>query len=122
MAAYATIARRCRDDKDFGLSRYPYEQGPGFGPFNGGYFEHWEWPIRRGMKRHSSLRPLYEYEAHYLNAVGYWMAFHQSVVAFRQEYLAIEALDAAAKALKYDVWGIISVRYGPRVVGLRVEL
>jgi hypothetical protein len=50
------------------------------------------------------------------------MAFHQSVVAFRQEYLAIEAPDAAAKALKYDVWGIISVRYGPRVVGLRVEL
>jgi hypothetical protein len=39
MAAYATISRRCRDNKDFGFSRYPYEQGPGVGPFNGGYFE-----------------------------------------------------------------------------------
>jgi hypothetical protein len=121
MAAYATIARRCRDDKDFGFSRYPYEQGPGVGPFNGGYFEHREWPIRRGMERHSSLRPLYEYEAHYMNAVGYWMAFHQSALALRQEYLVSETADAAAKALKYDVWGIIAVRYGLRVVGLRVE-
>jgi hypothetical protein len=35
--------------------------------------------------------------------------------------LRMESPDAAAKALKYDVWGIISVRYGLRVVGLRVE-
>jgi hypothetical protein len=74
------------------------------------------------MERHSSLRPLYEYEAHYMNSVGYWMAFHQNAVALRQEYLASEAPDAAAKALKYDVWGVISVRYGLRVVGLRVEV
>jgi hypothetical protein len=40
MAAYATITRRCRDDKDFGFSRYPYEQGPRVGQFNGGYAEH----------------------------------------------------------------------------------
>jgi hypothetical protein len=64
MAVYATIARRCRDDKDFGFSRYPYEQGHGVGQSNEGYLEHREWPVRRGMERHSSLRPLYEYEAH----------------------------------------------------------
>jgi hypothetical protein len=57
-----------------------------------------------------------------MNAVGYWMAFHQNAVALRQKYLAIEAPDAAAKALKYDVWGIISVRYGLRVLGLSVEV
>jgi hypothetical protein len=33
-----------------------------------------------------------------------------------------ETADAAAKALKYDVWGIIAVRYGLRVVGLRVKV
>jgi hypothetical protein len=53
---------------------------------------------------------------------GYWMAFHQNAVALRQEYLASEAPDAAYKALKYDVWGIFAVRYGLRIVGLRVEV
>jgi hypothetical protein len=37
--AYAQIARRCRDDRDFGVTRYPYELGPGVNPFAGGYFE-----------------------------------------------------------------------------------
>ena len=35
IAIYAAIARRCRDNKDFGLSRYPYEQGPSVGAFTG---------------------------------------------------------------------------------------
>jgi hypothetical protein len=29
LAAYAKVARRCRDDKDFEFARFPYEQGPG---------------------------------------------------------------------------------------------
>jgi hypothetical protein len=58
LIAYAQIARRCRDDKDLGVSRYPYELAPGVSPFSGGYFEHREWAIRRGMERHPSLRPL----------------------------------------------------------------
>jgi hypothetical protein len=28
LTAYAKIARRCRDDKDLGISRYPYEPAP----------------------------------------------------------------------------------------------
>jgi hypothetical protein len=40
--AYARIARRCRDDKDLGVSRYPYELASGVSPFSGGYFEHRE--------------------------------------------------------------------------------
>jgi hypothetical protein len=32
----AQIARRCRDDRDFGVTRYPYELGPGVNPFSGG--------------------------------------------------------------------------------------
>ena len=29
--SYGVIARRCRDDKDFGVTPYPYEQGHGVG-------------------------------------------------------------------------------------------
>jgi hypothetical protein len=29
LAAHATIARRCRDDKDFGFARFPYEKDRG---------------------------------------------------------------------------------------------
>jgi hypothetical protein len=55
LTAYAQIARRYRDDRDFGVTRFPYELGPGVNPFAGGYFEHREWPISRGMERHASL-------------------------------------------------------------------
>jgi hypothetical protein len=60
LTAYAKIDRRRRDDKDLGVSRYPYEIAPSVSPFSGGYFEHREWEIRRGMERHPSLRPLFE--------------------------------------------------------------
>jgi hypothetical protein len=36
LTAYARIARRCRDDKDLGVSRYPYELARGVSPFTGG--------------------------------------------------------------------------------------
>jgi hypothetical protein len=42
LTAYEKIARRCRDDKVLGVSRYPYELVPGVSPFSGGYFEHRE--------------------------------------------------------------------------------
>jgi hypothetical protein len=77
LTAYATIARRCRDDKDLGVSCYPNELAQGVSPFSGGYFEHLEWAIRRGMERHPGLRPLFEYEAHYTNSAGYWMSFRR---------------------------------------------
>jgi hypothetical protein len=70
LTTYATISRRCRDDKDLGVSRYRYELPPGVNPFAGRFFEHREWAILRGMERHSSLCPLYQYESHYTNAAG----------------------------------------------------
>jgi hypothetical protein len=42
LTACAKIARRCRDDKDLSVSRYPYELAPGKSPFSGGYIEHRE--------------------------------------------------------------------------------
>ena len=42
LRVYATIARRVRDDRDLGITRYPYEAGPGVGPFPGGFFDHVE--------------------------------------------------------------------------------
>lgn len=118
MRSYGRIARRCRDDKDFGLTRYPYEQGPSVGAFIGGFFEHREWTLRKGMEKHQSLRPVCEYESNYINAAGYWMAFHEAAIALRQESIADKEDD---DAFHFDVWALMAIRYGLRVVGLRSE-
>ena len=118
MTAYARIARRCRDDKDFGLSRYPYEQGPTVSAFTGGFFVHREWPPRKYMEKHNSLRPVAEYECNYISAAGYWMAFHESAIALRQQAL-MEKQDQ--DALKFDVWALMAICYGLRAVGIRAE-
>jgi hypothetical protein len=73
------------DDKDLGVSRYTYELAPGMSPLSGGYFEHRECAIRRGMERHPRLRPLFEYEAQYTNSRGYWMSFSSAAIALRGE-------------------------------------
>jgi hypothetical protein len=51
LTAYARITKRCRDDKDLGFSRYSCELAPRVSPFAGGYLEHREWAISRGMER-----------------------------------------------------------------------
>jgi hypothetical protein len=85
LTAYAQIAGRFRDDRDFFVTRYLYELGPGVNTFAGGSFERREWPIRRGMERHASLRPIYEFEAHFVNSAGFWMAFSTAAIALRGE-------------------------------------
>ena len=122
LTVYARIARRFRDDKDFGLSRYPYEQSSAVGAFQGGFFGHREWPERRAMERFASLRPLYEYEAHYINAVGYWITFHQAAISLREETMSDGPTEAQNDQVeRYDVWAIVAIRYGLRVTGPRVE-
>jgi hypothetical protein len=121
LTAYAKISRRCRDDKDLDVSRYPYELAPGVSPFSGGYFEHREWATRRGMERHPRLRPLFEYEAHYTNSSGYWMSFSSAAMALRGESLKLEGTTGVEEAEMFDVWAMMAVRYGLQVVGLRVE-
>jgi len=118
MVAHGMIARRTRDDKDFGLTRYPYEQGPSVSAFAGGFFEHREWTLRTGLERHSSMRAVAEHEANYINAAGYWMAFHESAIALCEEHLTKKEFDAA---LEFEVWALVAIRYGLRVVGLRAE-
>ena len=118
--AYGTIARRCRDEKDFGMTPYPYEQGLGVLAFSGGFFDHPDWALRRGMEKHSRLRPVVEYEANYINSAGYWMAFHESAISLRDEALGAPDRDSE-EANEYDFWALISIRYGLRVVGLRAE-
>jgi hypothetical protein len=121
LTAYAQIARRFRDGKDLGVSRYPYVLAPGVCPFSGGYFEHREWAIRRSMERHPSLRPLLEYEAHYSNSAGHWMSFSSAAMALQREALKLEGTTGVKEAEMSDVWAMMAVRYGLRVVGLRVE-
>jgi hypothetical protein len=121
LTAYAKVAMRCRDDKNLGVSCYPNELAPGLSPFSGCYFEHREWGIRRCIERHSSLRPLFEYEAHYMNSAGYWMSFSSAAMALRGEALKLEGTTGVEEAEMFDVWAMMAVRYGLRVVGLRVE-
>jgi hypothetical protein len=119
LTTYATIARRCHDDKYLGVSRYPYELPPGLNPLAGGFFEHRQWAIRRGMERHSSLRPLYE--AHYTNTPGYWTSFSVAATALRGEVLRTEGAEGNEAATRFDVWAMLDVQYGLRVVDLRTE-
>jgi hypothetical protein len=121
LTAYARIARRCRDDKDLGVSRSPYELAPSVSPFSGEYFEHREWEVRLGMERHPNIHPLLEYEAHCVNSAGYWMSFSSAAMALRGESLKLEGTTGVEEAEMFDVWAMIAVRYGLRVVGLRVE-
>jgi hypothetical protein len=90
-------------------------------PFSGGYFEHREWAIRRGIERQPSLRPLFEYEAHNTNSAGYWMSFSSAAMALRGEALKLEGTTGIEEAKMFDVWAMMAVRYGLRVVRLRVE-
>jgi hypothetical protein len=77
--------------------------------------------IRLGMERHLSLRPLLKYEAHYTNSAGYWMSFSSAAMALRGEALKIKGTAGVEEAEMFDVWAMMAVRYGLRVVGLRVE-
>ena len=118
MEAYARIAERGHRNRKYGISRYPYEAGPAVGAFIGGFFEHREWPLRKGMEKHQSMRAVSEYECKYVNAAGDWAAFHHAAYDLREE-----ALDAKERenAKMFDVWSYIAVRYNLRVLGLRTE-
>ena len=118
MHVYAQIAHRARDDREFGLTRYPYEAGPAVGAFVGGFFEYKDWPLRRGLEGQQSMHAVMEYETNYINAAGFWMAFHEAAISLRQEALAASSDDQAQTC---DVWALIAIRYGLRVVSLRSE-
>lgn len=118
LLAYGAVARRFRDDRGMRLTRCPYEQGDSVSAFTKGFFEHLEWPPRKPLKIHSSMSAVYECESNYINASRYWRSFHQAAICLRQE--AIEDMNEY-NALLFDVWSLIAVRYGLRVVGLRTE-
>lgn len=115
---YATVAERVDRNRKYGLSRYPYEPGCAINALAGGFFDHKEWPIRKALEKHSSMRAVSEYEAKYINSTGYWLTFHDAAIELRTE--EINAKDEA-KAVEFDVWAIISVRYALRTLGLRTE-
>lgn len=121
LTSYAAVARRYRDDRDLGLSRYPYEAAPGVSPYTGGFFSHPEWSVRKGLEKHAGLRAIAEYEAHYTNASGYWMAFAETALCLRGEELDKTANSGARAAERFDVWAGMGLRYGLRAVGLRTE-
>jgi hypothetical protein len=94
---------------------------PGVSLLSGGYFEHREWAIRRGMERNPILRPLLEYEDRYTNSSGCLMSFSSAAMALRGEALKLEVTTRVEKVQIFDVWAMMAERYGLRVVELRVE-
>lgn len=118
LSTYAENSRRCFDDEEFGLSRYPYEPEPTVAAFTGGFIENKQFPMRLALKKKSSMKMLANYEAHYPNAKGYWLLFLEDTVQLFHEEIEEKETD---KASKFDVRALVSVRYALRVVGLRTE-
>ena len=85
LKTYGQEPRWCRDDRELRLTRWPYEQGDSVPACTGGFFEYRERPPRKQLERHTSMRAVYEYEADYINASRYRMAFHQAVIFLLQE-------------------------------------
>jgi hypothetical protein len=73
------------------------------------------------MERDPSLRPLFEYEFHYMNSAGYWMSFSSAAMALPGESFKQEGTTRLEEAERFDAWAMMAVRHGLRVVGLRVE-
>jgi hypothetical protein len=72
-------------------------------------------------KRHPSLHPLFEWEAHYMNSAWYWMNFSSAAMALRGKALKLENTTRVEEVERFDVWAMMAVRYGLRVIGLLVE-
>lgn len=115
---YGTVAERVDRDRWYGLIRNPYEAGSAFGAFLGGFFVHREWTPRKSLEKQSSMRPVAEYEAKYVNSAGYWASFYEAAIDICQDALSA---DDEAKADRFDVWALIAVRYNLRALGLRTE-
>jgi hypothetical protein len=54
--------------------------------------------------------------AHYTNPAGYWMSFSSAAMALRGEALKLKGTNGIEEAEMFDVWAMIAVRYGLRVV------
>jgi hypothetical protein len=92
LTAYARIARRCRDDKNMGVTCYPYELHPGVSQFSGN-----EWAICRGMVWHPSLRLL-------------WMSSSSAPLDLRGEALKIDGTTGVEEVERFDAWAMMAVR------------
>lgn len=62
VTAYGMVMERVDRDRRYGLSRYPYEAGSSLGALTGGFFDHPEWTLRKGLEKHPSMRAAAEYE------------------------------------------------------------
>jgi hypothetical protein len=92
LTAYGRIARKCRDDKDMGVTCYPYELAPGVSLFSGN-----EWAICRGMVWHPSLRLL-------------WMSFSPAPLDLRGEALKLDGTIGVEEVERFDAWAMMAVR------------
>lgn len=70
------------------------------------------------MEEQSSVRSVVDYEDKYVNAAVYWGELHEAAIEQLQEKWKEKDTE---KAQKFDVWGLIEVRYSLRVLDLRAE-
>lgn len=74
--------------------------------------------MRKALEKHRSMRAVSEYEVKYVNAAGYWAAFHQAAIDIRQEKVTKNKIEDAKRM---EVWAVVAVRYCLRTLGLRTE-
>jgi hypothetical protein len=56
-----------------------------------------------------------------MKSAGYWMSFSSAAMALRGEALKLKGTTGVEEAEMFYGWAMKAVRYGLRVVGLRVE-
>lgn len=118
MEAYQRVSPRADIDRQYKISQFIFEPRPTVAAFVGEFFNHRDVPCLRNLGDHADFRAVQEYECKYINAGGYWCAFHQASIDLGQEALTKQK---DAEAGRFDVWAIIAVWYSLRVMVLQKE-
>jgi hypothetical protein len=56
-----------------------------------------------------------------MNSAGYWISYSSTAMALQEETSKLEGKTGVEESARFDVWAMMAVRYGLRVVGLRVK-
>lgn len=105
MEAHGQVAELTDSDWKYGITRFPYEPGQALISLAGGFFDHPEWPLRKSLEKHASMRAIAEYEAKYINCIGYLLEFNNSATDLQMELIP----DDSDSAHRFAVWAYMSV-------------
>lgn len=115
--AYAIISERVERDRRVGITRYKFEAGAPIVAMAGEFFDHKEWPLRKALAQHPSMRAVAEHEAKYINCAGYWLMSNESALMLRME----KGKNDESVVQRFDVWAFLASQYSLRCLGLRTQ-